>query len=418
MLFGKSEMSSFNKSHKRTRDEMSANDPFGFDLNPFIAPIKKDCGLGVKTHHVDNCITGFVKGQPVFEKPNQFFTVTKTDGMMATLKGQDDRKLVSEFHTSHTVSLFAMAHQIKERLLKAEGVHLLKGRTSEFKHVDMRHSKHQLRHSKTDIVWLNATHLSRSVVLKTTTDPLTMLRYILEAVIHHRLAATCPECFPTLYFVGFEKRQRLVVCSEQLPTISVTRFVRELAPNDDRTVWYMVRQVCRTVLKVQKKIHFTHRDCHTSNVYYDTQKRTVQFIDFDWSCLQWGRTKISVPQYLYDTTRQTYCRNKSVDMCIFWRTLGPILDSAPRFRDRIYKPLMRRYEEESRQFLRNRSATDIAGMHLYKTSSSNQSMRGHYAHRFGLKKYPTNFEYKMAYYEWACMTPKSILQFMEDHPLE
>lgn len=411
-------MSSLRQSHKRSRDEMSPNDPFGFDLGPFLSPIKKECGLGAITHHIDNCITFFKKGQPVFEHPKKCFTVAKTDGLMATLKGQDHRKLVSEFHTSHTVSLFAMAHQIKTRLLKADDVHLHETRTSEFKHVDMRHSQHQLRHSKTDIIWLNATHMSKSVVLKTTTDPLTMLRYILEAVIHHRLAAVCPECFPTLYFVGFEKRRRLVVCSEQLPTVSVTSFVRELAVNEDRAVWYMARQVCRTVLKVQNQLHFTHRDCHTSNVYYDKQTRTVQFIDFDWSSLQWGKTKISVPQYLYDTTRPTYCRNKSVDMCIFWRTLGPVLDSAPRFRNRIYKPLMKRYEKESRQFLRTQSAIDTAAMHLYKTSSSDKSMRGHYAHRFGLKKYPINFEYKMAYYEWACMTPKSIIQFMADHPLE
>jgi hypothetical protein len=405
-------------SHKRNHDEMSPNHPFGFDLGQYMAPIKQEYHLGVKTHHLDNCITGFKKGQPIFENPTRTFTVMKTDGLMATFKGRDRRELVSEFHTSHTVSLFAMAHRIKSRLLKAGGVHLQEAAASEFKQVDLRHAKHQLRHSKTDIVWLNATHLSKAVVLKTTTDPLTMLRYILEAVIHHRLATVCPESFPTLYFVGFEKRKRLVVCSEQLPTVSVTRFVRELSPNDDHAMWRMARQVCCTVLKVQQQLRFTHRDCHTSNVYYDKQTDTVKFIDFDWSSLQWGGAKISVPQYLYDTTRPTYCRNRSVDLCIFWRTLGPTLDRAPRFRNHIYKPLMKRYEEESRRFLRNQSARDTAAMHLYKTSSSDQSMRGHYAHRFGLKKNPVNFEYKMAYYEWACMTPNSILQFMADHPLE
>ncbi len=410
-------MSSVPNSHKRTRDEMSPNDPFGFDLGQYVAHVKQDCRLGVKTHHIDNRITGFRQGQPIFENPTQFFTVTQTDGMMTTLKGKDNRELVSEFHNSHTVSLFAMAHRIKSRLLMADGVHLQESRASEFKQVDLRRSKHQLRRSKTDIVWLNATHLSKRVVLKTTTDPLTMLRYILEAVIHHRLAAVCPECFPTLYFVGFEKQQRLVVCSEQLPTVSVTRFVRELPVNDDHAVWQMVRQVCGTVLKVQQQIQFTHRDCHTSNVYYDKQDRTVKFIDFDWSSLQWGGVKLSVPQYLYDTTRPTYCRNKSVDLCIFWRTLGPTLDRAPRFRDFVYKPLMKRYEKESQRFLRTQSAIDTAAMHLYKTSSSDQSMRGDYAHRFGLKKYPINFEYRMAYYEWACMTPNSIIQFMENHPL-
>lgn len=405
------------QSHKRTWDEISPNDPFGFDLGQYVAPVRRDSRLGVRTHHIDNCIIGFRKGQPIFENPTRSFTVTQTDGLLATLKGQDRRELVSEFHTSHTVSLFAMAHQIKSKLLMAEGVHLQEAQALEFKQVDLRRSKHQLRHSKTDIVWLNATHLSKTVVLKTTTDPLTMLRYILEAVIHHRLAAVCPGCFPTLYFVGFEKRKRLVVCSEQLPTVSVTHFVRELSANNDHAVWQMARQVCRTVLKVQQRLRFTHRDCHTSNVYYDKQENTVKFIDFDWSSLWWGRSKISVPQYLYDTTRPTYCRNKSVDLCIFWRTLGPTLDRAPHFRDRIYKPLMKRYEEESQRFLRKQSAIDTAAMHLYKASSSDHSMRGHYAHRFGLKKYPTNFEYKMAYYEWACMTPNSIIQFMENHPL-
>ena len=208
-----------------------------------------------------------------------------------------------------------------------------------------------------------------------------------------------------------DTNKQLVVCSEQLTSISVTSFMR-MNTTMDKDVTQLVVDVCQALLNIHKKIHFTHRDCHISNIYYESTTNTVKFIDFDWSCLQYQGRNISVPRHLYDTTRAQYCSNKSVDCCIFLRTLGPTLAQVPLFMDKIYRPLMQRYEQESKQMLKRWSVNDTAAMQLYKMSTCNQKIRGHYSHSHGLNHRPKIFDYLMGYYEWPSMTPQAIIQFI------
>lgn len=395
---------------KRKFAEMRAkNRPFGVALN--LDSVKCKYGLGSKSHHVENYIQYFEQGQPIFQKPDDVLVVEKTDGMFATIQGKSKRVHISTLHTNHTISLYGLAHSIKTVLTRMPPVRLQAAKSSVFKNVDMRLSQTQVGHTE---VHLNAQHLGKTVVLKTTTRPLTQLKYILEAVIHYYLVSRCPQYFPELYFIGFDATTtgKLIMCSEQLGTGSVTSFMRQTT-TDDKAVLQMVQDVCQALLEIQKVIKFTHRDCHISNIYYDQPTQTVKLIDFDWSSVEQEGRKISVPRHLYDTTRPQYCDNQSVDCCIFLRTLGPTLATrAPWFMDNIYTPLMLRYEKESKKLLQKWSTTETAAMQLYKMSTSDQTMRGHYSHSHGLKHRPQIFDYLMAYYEWPSLTPQAILDFI------
>lgn len=383
--------------------------PFGFDIN--LANIKVHSKLGPKAHHIENYIEAFEHGRPIFQHPHDVMVVEKKEGMFATIQGKLERTHISTLHTSHTVSLYGLAHYIKTALQKLPHVLLQNKNSSTFKTIDMRQSRQNRGHP--DVI-LNATHMDKLVVLKTTTNPQLQLKYIIEAVIHYQLRSRCPEYFPELHFIGFAKskgKTQLIVCSEQLKTVSVTSFMH-MATTDDKAVLQMVKDVCQALVEIQKKIKFTHRDCHISNIYYDQQHNSVKLIDFDWSCVQQQGRNISVPRYLYDTTRTQYCSNKSVDCCIFLRTLGPMLEKAPLFMEQIYTPLMLRYEKESKELLKKWAITETAAMQLYKLSTDDQTMRGHYSHSHGLNYNPKIFDYIMAYYEWKSMTPQAILDFI------
>jgi hypothetical protein len=89
-----------------------------------------------------------------------------------------------------------------------ESVHLRDSESCEFKYVDMRQARHQKRHSETNIVWVNARHLSQNVVLKTTTDHYTQLKYILDAVIHYHVFRICPKYLPNARQLHGEAAQR------------------------------------------------------------------------------------------------------------------------------------------------------------------------------------------------------------------
>lgn len=391
---------------KRKASEISSygfDESFGFDAGKFLVSVKNPTNIGSKSHHLQNHIKYFEHGLPIFQHPHDILTIEKTDGMFATI--QQERIQIASLHTSHTVSLYAMAHYIHTMLQTMSTVVLHDHPSTAFKTIDMRGSTQQQGH-----VILNAKHQGRAVVLKTATDVPTQLKYIIEAVIHHTISSQCPDYFPTFHFIGFTSTRQLVLCSEQLPTMSVASFMRQLTTTE-ADVWRLVYAVCHSLLRIQQKVDFTHRDCHISNIFYGHGQ--VKFIDFDWSCVQQGCRKISVPQYLYDTTRPQYCCNKSVDCCIFLRTLGPALKKMPLFRDKIYTPLMMRYEEETKHFLKQNSSTDTAALQLYKMSTSNQSVSGEYSHEHGLKHHPKIFDYRMAYYEWSSMTPTAIIEFMK-----
>lgn len=287
------------------------------------------------------------------------------------------------------------------------------------KHVDISKARCIQRRSESNKMWLDAVHRGQRVVLKTTTDSYMQLVYIIEAMIHEIVAVRCPQYVPKLHFVGFATDNRLVVCSEQLtiPSVGGVLYALRVSPRKDPNIvtWFMVRAVLKAIKQLQQTAQFTHRDCHIANVHYDVDTQRVRFIDFDWSCIKWLDKTISVPKHLYDTTRSEYGYNKSVDCCVFMRSLELALEHVPIFRERVYDPLMMRYSRLSGGFLKQRAETDPAAMQLYRSASKTRSIDSEYSHRYGLERHGKSFDYLMGYYTWESMTPSSILQFMEKH---
>lgn len=355
---------------------------------------------------------------PVFQSPSKCWTVDEVSGIYARFRGQTRRIFKSAMHNRHTVSLYAAAHRIRDELRTQSLVRLTKVPSAVFKEVNIQSAKCQTRHQDQNVLWLNAFHKGQRVVLKTTSDPAMQLTYILEAVVHFFSSTRCTTYIPRLHFIGFASDNRLVVCSEQLTIPSVTQFVNRLPSeygNPDISLWFMCRAVCLAIRRLQNSARFTHRDCHTSNVYYDMRSKRVQFIDFDWSCVRWQDKTISVPRVLYDTTRPEYGYNRSVDCCVFFRTLGPAIGAMKTFVKRIYLPLMQRYEKESEIFLKRRMGTDTAAMQMYRLSTKDGTMKGKFAHKYGVHKLKNKFDYHMAYYTWECMTPAAIILFLDEH---
>ena len=404
------------RNKKRFRRVQSIPNPFGFNLDPFVSHLIAPTKLGGKSHSIQNLIVCFEKGQPVFEHPECVYKTTGVKGMYATIKGKNKPKFISELHTSHTVHLYDMAHKILTKIRQKPLVFLVKAESREFKTVDIRRAKFNKRQNQKTTVFLNAHHLDKTVVLKTTKDPHMMLRYVLEASIHYFLKQRSNTCVPTLCFIGITETKRLVVCSEQLQLPCISTWVNTLDRRDNnRHLFWMLKNVCNAMAIIQRNARFTHRDCHTGNVYYDERNRRIQFIDFDWSCIQWSSKIISVPRHLYDTTRATYGNNRSVDMCRFMRCLGEQIKRAPVFKEKIWVPLMKRYEDESRETLLRKAAGykdisgDVAAMQLYKMGLDDKRK---YSHATGFQKYNKEFDYYMGYYEWRSMTPQAIQQFI------
>jgi hypothetical protein len=399
--------------------------PFGFVLDEYLSQIVSEYNLGSISHHITNYIERFVREldrdkrpvyNPVFRHPHKKWTVADVSGIYASFEGEPKRIYISGMHTPHTVSLYSVAHRIRDKLREQSMVVIQQEISNRFKHVDISNAKSQHRHSSKNKLWLSANHFGRQVVLKTTTDPAMQLTYILEAVIHFLASQRCPTYIPPLHFIGFAAEDRLVVCSEQLQIPSVTGFIHTLRHhNPDKMVWFMVRAVCMSLRWLQRTAQFTHRDCHINNIYYDMRENRVQFIDFDWSCIRWSNKIISVPRHLYDTTRTQYGYNRSVDCCVFLRTLGPALKGkVPTFLKEIYDPLMQRYEDECRDVLKEKARSDTAAMQIFKMSTKDGTLRGVYEHRYGIEKYKNKFEYHMGYYTWTSMTPEAILDFLKE----
>jgi len=419
---------------KRFRHVERTHHPFGFELNPFLKRLIAPTKLGKKSHSIQNLIRYFdERGQPVFKHPERVYEISGVSGTHASIAGRDNSKFVAELHTSYTVHLYDKASKILAEIKKQAPVSLVKERTYDFKRVDMTHVDAHKRQNAKSVVYTDAYHMGRRVVLKTTSDPHMMLRYVLEAVIHYLLRQRSRTCVPELYFVGMAPNGTLIVCTEQLMLDSVSDWVMKLNRRDNnRNMFWMLKNVCNAMRIIQERARFTHRDCHTGNVYYDERNRRIQFIDFDWSCIQWHvvhfdpETRqhssinkiISVPRHLYDTTRAEYGKNHSVDMCRFLRCLGEQLEKAPIFKERIWKPIMQRYEDECRGLLLKKSAGydgvsgDTAALQLYKMGLD---AKRKYSHVTGYRKYGREFDYYMGYYEWPCMTPGAIQDFIMKH---
>lgn len=422
--------------------------PFGFDIASFLKNIKLPEQLRSKTHNIQNNIVQFKNGQPIFKFKDRIYSVQNPTGLYATFNGQRD--FISNFHTNHTVSLYAMAHSLLAKF--AHDVTIDTKQTSMYRHIDISQATIKKRTNST--IYLNAKHRGRTVFLKTTNNPAVQLKYVIEAVIHHMLKLSSPGCVPRLEFVGMTPENHLVICSEQLQIPSISTWVQTMhCQNKSFRLRKMLLKVCRAFIIIQRDAKFTHRDCHTGNVYYDESRQKIKFIDFDWSCIRQDSSVISVPRFLYDTTRRTYGHNKSVDMCVFMRNLGRTIRGAPEFIAQIWEPLMQRYEDETRnmveRFRQQIDATVIefeyneaqiqkypksktfmenenqqllqkkkqqehdlmCAMQLYKLSSEKKSLKSEYAHKYGLGRLK-NFDYYMGYFEWESMTPRAIEKFI------
>jgi hypothetical protein len=422
-------MSAMARPFKRRRGAIETHLPFGFDLTPYYELISQEYGLPERTHQLNNYIKSFDEsGEPTWTHPHKVWTTEKTNGLYATFKGETRQIVISGMHTKHTESLYMMAQELKKAIQRQSEAILTKKASLKFKDVDITRAIKQQRHKSTNILYLRAIHQGDFVVLKTTTDPAMQLKYILDAVIHAHLWRNSPNYVSKLHFVAF-CGSSLVVCSGQMmEEKSVYSFMNTIQQRHrpDRLVYTMVHSFCLAMRRMQRQAELTHRDCHTANVYYDSRKRITKLIDFDWSCVRIGDKIISVPRFLYDTTRPQYGRNKSVDCCIFFRTLGHSLEQkdkrtghtmcpVPIFKEKIYDPLMRRYEVDSREILRMKSVSEKAAIQIYKLSTINGKPTGRYAHKYGIARHKGNFDYMMGYYTYTSMTPEFILRFLRDN---
>ena len=330
--------------------------PFGFDVQPYYNYIRPNYDFPAFSHQLSNYILGFDnEGVPTWREPDKVWKTKKVNGIYATFEGVKNKIFISGMHTAHTESLYMMAHELRKAIRRQPDASLIKNATFKFKHVDISRAMKQQRHKDTNVLYLRAIHQGDLVVLKTTTDPHMQLKYILDAVIHLNVWNTAPHSVAKLHFVAFHG-ESLIVCSGQMiEEKSTFSFMSTLKQRHqpDILAFKMVQSFCRAISTLQRQSGFTHRDCHTSNVYYNSRQNKTKFIDFDWSCVQINGHIISVPRYLYDTTRTQYGNNRSVDCCVFFRTLGFSLGHVPIFKANIYDPLMERYEVDSREMLKS-----------------------------------------------------------------
>jgi len=403
------------KRRRTTSQEL----PFGFDIRPYYEHISHSYGFPEFSHQLSNYIMSFDgKGAPTWRHPDKVWKTEAINGIYAKFEGVDKNIFISGMHTSHTESLYMMAHELRKAIRRQQEVSFIKVTTAKkFKDVDISRALKQQRHKETNVLYLGALHMGDVVVLKTTTDPAMQLKYILDAVIHSHVCNTSPHSVAKLHFVAFHG-ESLIVCSGQMiEEKSIFSFMNTLKQRylPDILAFKMVQSFCQAIGTLQQQSGFTHRDCHTSNVYYDSRQQQTKFIDFDWSCVQIDHNIISVPRYLYDTTRPQYGSNNSVDCCVFFRTLGFSLQHVPIFKERIYDPLMRRYEVDSREMLKRKMTKDAAALQLYKMSTDNGKPTGDYAHENGIARYKRNFDYMMGYYTYTSMTPEFISQFLRNN---
>ena len=86
------------------------------------------------------------------------------------------------------------------------------------------------------------------------------------------------------------------------------------------------------------------------------------------------------------------------------------------FKKKIYDPLMRRYEVDSREMLKRKMQTgDVAALQIFKMSTINGKADGRFAHRYGIAKHKESYDYIMGYYTYTSMTPNFILRFLQDN---
>ena len=397
--------------------------PFGFPVEACLSTVVKPCCLSKESYTLNNPILGFEKdGTPVFKDSKKKCIVGQQNGMMVRVKKKE--WVVSLFHTAHTLSLFSMAFDILKELHKEPRVHVGIG-DGVTKQISIQNAVFNVR--KKSAVWLKCRHNGKEVVIKTTSDPYMKLRYILDGVIHYLLGRYCPTYVPKLHFVSLMDNGDVVICSEQLQIPSLYEWISKTLIKTrpphfwNQALWFMMHNVCKAIQRMQQRAKFTHRDCHANNVYYDMKNKRIVFIDFDWSSICIRDKVVSEPRFLYDTTRHNYGNNRSLDCCILFRSLMDILmrrntqhsGALDPFLNQIYFPLFHRYEQESCRILKQKCRHDNAAIQLYKMNTADNQLKGRFGHGYGLSHTKKEFEYKMGYYEWSCMTPGSILEFLD-----
>ena len=167
---------------------------------------------------------------------------------------------------------------------------------------------------------------------------------------------------------------------------------------------------------------------------------------------------LALPRYLYDTDRASYGKNRSVDVCVFMRTLGNTLgeilkqeaklrsartftsatsaahrelnrygSKVQKFVDLIWQPLMDQYEIDSRSVLQSH-LMDRNAQQLFKL---NRTKKGKFSHMHAIASLESNaverrkkgrksdggliFDYRMGHYEYQSMTPGKIIEFLNKH---
>ena len=402
---------------------------FGFATTQLIETVIQDPGnLPSEIFSLSQTIVGFRLNRPVYENCDEKKSTIGHSGLYMPITSEFWPICLSQFHTPHTESLFELAHLLLIRLWSQPKV-LLQSSDHEinnFKTVYI--GKSSSPGGKTAVL-MDCQHMGEVVVVKRARDRTEQLRMALEALIHLQIGHSHPKLVPKLHFIGFTPGRTLVLCSQQLKSLSVYTFmvkrvtIGNYQHKQSQMLQTMATKVCAAFIKVQKA-KFTHRDCHTSNVYYNCETNAVTFIDFDWSAIVHSGQILSVPRYLYDTTRDCYGSNKSVDCCIFFRSL---VDSMLGIRKLTRLPffkvtlaaIMTNYQDECSQML-NKEYTDeknkMAAIQLYQMSTQDETIQGKYKHRFGIQRLnddKVEFEYRMGYFEWKSMRPENIMQFLE-----
>lgn len=461
---------------KRRRSTETFQTPFHFAIDRYLDNISRPVPPGPLTHLTSNVIVGFRKNNfcdPIFGRPDDIFEVVSVRGMYVHIKKRNSEKINKVVkpicHTSHTLSIYKMAWDFYQILLSKQRLRLVKEEAICVNKINISRAITSSRHNSETCVYRHAKYNGKYVVLKTSTKLATSLTYVVEAVIHEYLMRRSPSYIPKLIRVAFAEKSpggkdRLILCSEELRTHkSVNSWLHTMSRNGNpnKRIWTMLKYVCICLRNLQTHAQFTHRDCHTSNVYYDETNRQekIKFIDFDWSSIRIHQSVVSVPQYLFDTDRKCYGRNRSVDICVFMRTLGNNLrqilkkerlvsnaviftpetiahasylkrfgSAVNKFYQCIWEPLMARYDRDSRIVLESHAREDITAVQLLKSCLDKNR---NFSHAHGIQNLETGakakrakggkadggliFDYRMGHYEYPSMIPEAVLDFLELH---
>ena len=411
---------------------------FGFDVSDSLHLISDDMTLPHDVHSLMDTIETFESSKPIYKHKFCLYSTTGTKGMyMGTQSVSPNDKssdnddvespqptLISDFHNTHTESLLCMADELLSKLRMEPSVNYQNNgiEISQFKTVYTGNSTTSPG-GQTSVL-TNCKHMGTNVIVKRAISKKDQLRTVLEAVVHLYVEHKHPEFVPKLHFIAFDSDNNLVVCSEEVEFDSIHHYIMKTLPREQdqsAALKSMLIGVC-TALETVQRSGFTHRDLHTSNIFWDHKTKRVTFIDFDWSCIVVRGKKISIPRFLYDTTRKSYGCNKSVDLCIFMRNVVTTIANQAALRKinlfgNEVKKIMVNYQAECKQMLCRDFDNDQerhAAFQMYKSCTEDGTIHSEYKHRFGIQRLTDSieFEYRQGYFEWKSMTPSNVKFFL------